>query len=121
MGRASREGTLEPAELLQIARLIRSATAARRVCQELSGGAPLHAELAAELSDLDPLARELERELSISEYHAPVSDELRVSLKKDFSSFFVVSISIGRSSVIPELHRLFLTPVACLPGCTSQL
>lgn len=29
--------------------------------------------------------RELERELSISDLHAPVSDELRVSLKKDFA------------------------------------
>ncbi len=61
VGRASREGTLEPEALLQVARLIRAATSARRFCLSQATFAPLHAELAAELSELDPLATELER------------------------------------------------------------
>src|SRR5262249_13859974 len=61
LGRASREGTLEPQELLQIARLIRAASSARRFCQSVSAIAPIHQELAQQLSELDPLAVELER------------------------------------------------------------
>ena len=61
LGRAAREGTLEPAELLQIARLIRASGSARRFCFSQADRAPLHFELARELSELDPLAQELER------------------------------------------------------------
>jgi DNA mismatch repair protein MutS2 len=61
LGRAAREGTLEPHELLSIARLIRAAVAARRFCSPLRDRVPLHAELAETLSDFEPLADELTR------------------------------------------------------------
>src|SRR5256886_2485645 len=61
LGRAAREGTLEPHELLAIARLIRAAVSARRFCLALRDRVPLHAELAETLSDFEPLAQELER------------------------------------------------------------
>src|SRR2546423_2980840 len=61
LGRAAREGTLEPHELLAIARLIRAAVGARRFCLSLRDRVPLHAELAETLSDFEPLAHELER------------------------------------------------------------
>ena len=61
LGRAAREGTLEPHELLAIARLIRAAVSARRFCLPLRDRVPLHAELAETLSDFEPLAQELER------------------------------------------------------------
>src|SRR5439155_14278488 len=61
LGRAAREGTLEPAELLQVARLIRAAEGARRFCFSQADRAPLHFELAQTLSELAPLAQELER------------------------------------------------------------
>jgi DNA mismatch repair protein MutS2 len=61
LGRAAREGTLEPQELLQISRLIRAADSARRFCFSQADRAPLHYQLAGELSELTPLAQELER------------------------------------------------------------
>ena len=61
LGRAAREGTLEPQELLCVSRLIRAAVAARRFCLPLRDRLPLHAELADALSDFEPLAQELER------------------------------------------------------------
>ena len=61
LGRAAREGTLEPSELLQVARLIRASGSARRFCFSQADRAPLHFELAQGLSELDPLAQELER------------------------------------------------------------
>ena len=61
LGRAAREGTLEPFELLQVARLIRATDSARRFCFSQADRAPLHFALAQELSELGPLAAELER------------------------------------------------------------
>ena len=61
LGRAAREGTLEPAELLHIARLIRASGSARRFCSSQADRAPLHYQLSGELSELAPLAQELER------------------------------------------------------------
>src|SRR5712691_10512451 len=61
LGRAAREGTLEPAELLQVARLIRASEAARRFCASQADRAPLHYALSQTLSELAPLAQELER------------------------------------------------------------
>ena len=61
LGRAAREGTLEPSELLQVARLIRAGDSARRFCFSQADRAPLHFERAQELSELVPLAQELER------------------------------------------------------------
>src|SRR6267378_5110066 len=61
LGRAAREGTLEPQELLAVARLVRASTSARRFCLAMQQVAPLHAQQAEELSELDPLAAELER------------------------------------------------------------
>lgn len=59
--RAQREGALEPGELVQIARLIRATESARRFCFSQADRAPLHFELAQTLSELSPLASELER------------------------------------------------------------
>jgi DNA mismatch repair protein MutS2 len=61
LGRAAREGTLEPAELLQVARLIRASDSARRFSASQADRAPLHYERSQELSQLAPLAQELER------------------------------------------------------------
>src|SRR5438067_886969 len=61
LGRAARDGTLEPFELLQVARLIRAGDSARRFCFSQADRAPLHFERAQELSELTPLAHELER------------------------------------------------------------
>ena len=61
LGRAARGGTLEPFELLQIARLIRAASSARRFLFSQADRAPLHFALAGTLSDLPQLAQELER------------------------------------------------------------
>jgi DNA mismatch repair protein MutS2 len=61
VGRAARDGTLEPAELLQVARLIRASESARRFCYSQADRAPLHFELAQQLSELGPIARELEQ------------------------------------------------------------
>src|SRR3954465_14506434 len=61
LGRAARDGTLEPQELLQISRLIRASDSARRFCFSQADRAPLHFELAQQLSELMPVARELER------------------------------------------------------------
>src|SRR6266436_2519327 len=61
LGRAAREGTLEPAELLAVARLVRAAASARRFCLALKQYAPLHAQIAESLSEFEPLAAELER------------------------------------------------------------
>ena len=61
LGRAQREGTLEPVELLQVARLVRATESARRGAYTQADRAPLHFELAQTLSELGPLATELER------------------------------------------------------------
>src|SRR5437868_13874022 len=61
LGRAGREGTLEPQELLAVARLVRASASARRFCLAMQQVAPLHAEMAGSLSEFDPLAAELER------------------------------------------------------------
>src|SRR5205085_6205754 len=61
LGRAAREGTLEPGELLQVARLIRASDSARRFCGSQADRAALHWERSQELSQLVPLAQELER------------------------------------------------------------
>src|SRR5258706_1399970 len=61
LGRAAREGTLEPQELLAVARLVRASTSARRFCLAMQQVAPLHAQQAEELSELEPLAAEVER------------------------------------------------------------
>src|SRR3989441_1851263 len=63
LGRAAREGTLEPHELLAVARLVRASASARRFCLAMRQIAPLHAQAAEELSELDPLAPEPERAL----------------------------------------------------------
>src|SRR5258708_4271066 len=60
LGRAAREGTLEPPELLQVARLIRASDSARSFCFSQADRAPLHFELAQQLSELAPLAPALE-------------------------------------------------------------
>src|SRR6266849_6080184 len=81
LGRAAREGTLEPAELLQVARLIRASEAARRFCFSQADRAPLHFELAQTLSELTPLAQELERAFDLSgkllDTASPLLGELR--------------------------------------------
>src|SRR5216684_3957497 len=59
--RAAREGTLEPQELLAVARLVRASASVRRFCLAMQQVAPLHAQRAESLSDLEPLAAELER------------------------------------------------------------
>src|SRR5439155_12898507 len=61
LGRAAREGTLEPQELLAVARLVRACSSARRFCLALQQFAPMHAIIAESLSEFDPLAAELER------------------------------------------------------------
>jgi DNA mismatch repair protein MutS2 len=61
LGRAAREGTLEPQELLAAARLLRATASARRFCIALQQEIPLHALRAETLSDFEPLAAELER------------------------------------------------------------
>lgn len=61
LGRAARDGTLEPAELIQIARSIRAGASARRFLFLQADRAPLHFALAETLSDLGPLAQRLER------------------------------------------------------------
>jgi DNA mismatch repair protein MutS2 len=61
LGRAAREGTLEPQELLAVARLVRAASSARRFCLSMLGDAPRHAQIGETLSEFDPLAAELER------------------------------------------------------------
>jgi DNA mismatch repair protein MutS2 len=61
LGLAARDGTLEPLQLLQVSRLIRAAESARRSCFSQADRAPLHFEMAQQLSELSPLAHELER------------------------------------------------------------
>jgi DNA mismatch repair protein MutS2 len=61
LARAAKEGALEPGELLQIARLIRAAAGARRFIYGQADRAPLHFAWAETLTDLTPLAEELER------------------------------------------------------------
>ena len=81
LGRAAREGTLEPQELLQIARLVRASDAARRFCFSQADRAPLHFEHAQRLSELVPLAQELERAFEPSgkllDTASPLLGELR--------------------------------------------
>ena len=61
LGRAAREGTLEPLELLDVARLVRTSASARRFCLALREVVPLHAQQAESLTEFEPLAVELER------------------------------------------------------------
>src|SRR5437764_14585308 len=61
LGRAAREGTLEPQELVAVARLVRASASARRFCLAMQQLAPLHAEMAGSLSEFEPLAAELGR------------------------------------------------------------
>src|SRR5467141_178150 len=81
LGRAAREGTLEPQELMQVARLIRASDSARRFCFSQADRAPLHFGQAQELSELVPLAQELERAFDPSEKlldtASPLLGELR--------------------------------------------
>src|SRR5713101_6771054 len=81
LGRAAREGTLEPLDLLQVARLIRVSDGARRFCFSQADRAPLHFELAQTLSELTPLAQELERAFDLSgkllDTASPLLGELR--------------------------------------------
>jgi DNA mismatch repair protein MutS2 len=81
LGRAARDGTLEPQELIQIARLIRASDSARRFCFSQADRAPLHFERAQELSQLVPLAQELERAFDPSgkllDSASPLLGELR--------------------------------------------
>jgi DNA mismatch repair protein MutS2 len=81
LGRAAREGTLEPQELLAIARLIRAAVSARRFCLVQKESVPLHADLAETLSDFEPLAQELERAFDLAgkllDTASPLLAELR--------------------------------------------
>lgn len=81
IGRAGREGVLEPIGLLECARLMRAATRVRRFLQTRSHLAPMLAAEAASLSDLDPLAVEIERAIepsgTISDHASPLLAELR--------------------------------------------
>jgi len=81
LGRAAREGTLEPHELMQVARLIRASESARRFCFSQADRAPLHFGQAQELSELVPLAQELERAFDPSgkllDTASPLLGELR--------------------------------------------
>jgi DNA mismatch repair protein MutS2 len=81
LGRAAREGTLEPQELMQVARLIRAGDSARRFCFSQADRAPLHFGQAQELSELVPLAQELERAFDPSgkllDTASPLLGELR--------------------------------------------
>jgi DNA mismatch repair protein MutS2 len=61
LGRAAREGTLEPQELVQIARLIQAVESARRFLYGQADRAQLHFQLAETLSELEPLAQQLFR------------------------------------------------------------
>src|SRR3989454_9454510 len=54
LGRAAREGTLEPAELMQVARLIRAGDSSRRFCLSPAHRAPLHFRRGQEL--FEPLS-----------------------------------------------------------------
>src|SRR5467141_1402119 len=61
LGRAAREGTLEPQELMQVARLIRASDSARRFCFSQADRAPLHFGLAQELERaFDPSGKPLD-------------------------------------------------------------
>ncbi|HZX94493.1 MAG TPA: endonuclease MutS2, partial [Myxococcales bacterium] len=81
LGRAQREGTLLPQELLQVAQLIHASDSARRFCFSQADRAPLHFELAQQLSELMPLARELERAFdpagNLLDTASPLLGELR--------------------------------------------
>ncbi len=81
LGRAAREGALEPLELLQIARLIRASAAARRFLYGQADRAPLHFAWAETLTDLTPLAEELERAFDsagkLQDNASPLLAELR--------------------------------------------
>ncbi|HEY4771356.1 MAG TPA: endonuclease MutS2, partial [Myxococcales bacterium] len=81
LGRSAREGTLEPQELMQVARLIRASDSARRFCFSQADRAPLHFGQAQELSELVPLAQELERAFDPSgkllDTASPLLGELR--------------------------------------------
>src|SRR5438445_147255 len=81
LGRAAREGTLEPQELLAVARLVRSAASSRRFCLARKNEAPLHAQIGESLSEFDPLAAELERAFvpagKLLDSASPLLSELR--------------------------------------------
>ena len=85
LGRAAREGTLEPQELLQVARLIRASDGARRFCFSQADRAPLHFALAQTLSELLPIAQELERAFDpagkLLDTASPLLGELREQIR----------------------------------------
>jgi DNA mismatch repair protein MutS2 len=85
LGRAAREGTLEPQELLQVARLIRASDGARRFCFSQADRAPLHFALAQTLSELLPIAQELERAFDpagkLLDTASPLLAELREQIR----------------------------------------
>lgn len=85
LGRAAREGTLEPHELLQVARLIRASDGARRFCFSQADRAPLHFALAQTLSELLPIAQELERAFDAAgkllDTASPLLGELREQIR----------------------------------------
>ena len=61
LGRAAREGTLEPAELIQTARFMKAASSVRRFLASQADRAPLLFAWGETLTDLSALASELER------------------------------------------------------------
>src|SRR2546423_9674655 len=56
LGRAAREGTLEPQELVAVARLVRTSPSARRFCLTERQAVSRHTQLIAELTARDLLA-----------------------------------------------------------------
>ena len=81
LGRAAREGTLEAHELLQVARLVRAVSSARRFLFGQADRAPLHFALAETLSSQEPLAAQIERAFDAAgqllDTASPVLAELR--------------------------------------------
>src|SRR2546423_13397892 len=64
LGRSAREGTLEPQELLAVARLVRTAASARRFCLSMTSPAPPHARIGGFVRRVDPPPPEPERALA---------------------------------------------------------
>ena len=81
LGRAGREGTLEPAELLQVARFIKAAASVRRFLASQADRAPQLFAWGETLTDLSPLATELERAFDaggkLQDSASPLLAELR--------------------------------------------
>ena len=81
LGRAAREGTLEPLELLQVARFIKAASSVRRFLASQADRAPLLFGWGESLTELSPLAAELERAFdaagALQDSASPLLAELR--------------------------------------------